>query len=130
MKKARDKETAKAKGDAGDTAATMNRKQRGLAAGDVGGTAAMMAQARRDLAVAFSRLESPAEIEQAFVDFLTASEMRDLQARWLIFKMLAAGETQREISRILGVSLCKITRGSRFLKSPRNIVRKMLGDVK
>jgi len=94
------------------------------------GTGAMMAQARRDLAAAFSRLGSEAEVEQAFVDFLTASELRDLQARWLIFKMLEDGVTQREISRVLGVSLCKITRGSRFLKSPKTIVRKMLAAAK
>lgn len=94
------------------------------------GTGAMMAQARRDLAAAFSRLGSAAEVEQAFVDFLTASELRDLQARWLIFKMLEDGVTQREISRVLGVSLCKITRGSRFLKSPKTIVRKMLAAAK
>lgn len=90
------------------------------------GAGPMMAQARRDLALAFSRLGSAQEVEQAFIDFLTASELRDLQARWLIFKMLEEGVTQREISRILGVSLCKITRGSRFLKSPRTIVHRML----
>lgn len=89
-----------------------------------------MDQARRELAAAFSGLGSPAEVEQAFVDFLTASEFRDLQARWLIFKMLDAGVTQREISSALGVSLCKITRGSRFLKSPHAIVRKMLERVR
>lgn len=93
------------------------------------GTGPMMEQARADLALAFSRLESPAEVEQAFIDFFTASELRDLQARWLIFKMLEDGVTQREISRILGVSLCKITRGSRFLKSPRTIVRRMLANA-
>ncbi len=86
----------------------------------------LMEQAKSELASAFARLTSPEEVERAFVDFLTASEFHDLQARWLIFKMLEAGVTQREISNTLGVSLCKITRGSRFLKSPRTIVRKML----
>lgn len=94
------------------------------------GTSGLMAQARADLALAFSRLRTPEEIGQAFVDFLTASELRDLQARWLIFKMLDEGVTQREISRQLGVSLCKITRGSRFLKSPRTIVHRMLGEAR
>lgn len=93
------------------------------------GSGAMLAQARADMAAAFSRLGSAEEVEQAFVDFLTASEMRDLQSRWLIFKMLEDGVTQREISRILGVSLCKITRGSRFLKSPKTIVHRMLAGT-
>lgn len=94
------------------------------------GTAGIMAQAGKDLARAFSRLHDPVEIEQAFVDFFTTSELRDLQSRWLIFKMLDEGVTQREISRLLGVSLCKITRGSRFLKSPRTIVHKMLAEAR
>lgn len=94
------------------------------------GTAGMMSQAREDLALAFSRLHTPEETAQAFVDFFTASELRDLQSRWLIFKMLDEGVTQREISRLLGVSLCKITRGSRFLKSPRTIVHRMLADAR
>lgn len=93
------------------------------------GAAALLTRARADLALAFSRLQTPEDMERAFVDFFTASELRDLQARWLIFKMLEDGVTQREISRILGVSLCKITRGSRFLKSPKTIVRKMLDEV-
>lgn len=93
------------------------------------GAAALLTRARADLALAFSRLQTPEDMERAFVDFFTASELRDLQARWLIFKMLEDGVTQREISRVLGVSLCKITRGSRFLKSPKTIVRKMLDEV-
>ena len=94
------------------------------------GTAGIMAQAGEDLALAFSRLGTPEETRQAFFDFFTASELRDLQSRWLIFKMLDEGVTQREISRLLGVSLCKITRGSRFLKSPRTIVHRMLAEAK
>lgn len=93
------------------------------------GLAPVMSQALDEFAEAISKLNSPDDVKQSLIDFLTASELRDLQARWLIFKMLAEGVTQREISKSLGVSLCKITRGSRFLKSPRTIVRKMLATV-
>ena len=84
---------------------------------------------RRELATAFTMIETPEEMEQTFIDFLTVSEQRDLYSRWLIFKMLEQGLTQREISRELGVSLCKITRGSRFLKSPRTIVHRLLDGL-
>lgn len=85
-----------------------------------------LCQARRELSAAFAKLDSPKDVERAFIDFLTESEQRDLYARWLIFKMLERGDRQRDISRRLGVSLCKITRGSRFLKSSRTVVRRML----
>lgn len=87
-------------------------------------------EARRELAHAFAKLSTPEEIERAFIDFLTVGEQRDLYSRWLIFKMLEAGEKQRDISKKLGVSLCKITRGSRFLKSSRTIVKRMLADAR
>lgn len=87
---------------------------------------ARMKEARHELAEAFARLSSAEEVEQAFVDFLTVSEQRDLYSRWMIFKLLEQGMTQRDISKLLGVSLCKITRGSRFLKSSKTIVKRML----
>jgi TrpR family trp operon transcriptional repressor len=87
-------------------------------------------EARSELATAFSKLSKPEEVEQAFIDFLTVGEQRDLYSRWLIFKMLEAGEKQRDISKKLGVSLCKITRGSRFLKSSNTIVKRMLADAR
>ncbi len=86
----------------------------------------LMRQAQKELAAAFASLSNPKDVERAFVDFLTPAEQRDLYSRWLIFKMLEDGVTQREISQKLGVSLCKITRGSRFLKSSKTIVRRML----
>ena len=41
-------------------------------------------------------------------------------------KLLLAGRTQRSIAAELGLSLCKITRGSRELKSPNSICRKLI----
>ena len=49
-------------------------------------------------------------------DILTSNELRELCQRWRVIKMLAAGQTQREIAKTLKTSLCKITRGSRELK--------------
>ena len=53
-----------------------------------------------------------------FLDaLLTPSEMARLDLRWRLVRMLVAGVPQREIAKKLGISLCKITRGSRELKS-------------
>jgi TrpR family trp operon transcriptional repressor len=48
-------------------------------------------------------------------DLLTPAEYRDTALRWRIIKLLSQGVAQREIAESLGVSLSKITRGSREL---------------
>ncbi len=82
--------------------------------------------ASRELAEAIAELSSPEDVESALAVFLTKAEMRDLTLRWQILKMLEQGITQRDISKAFGVSLCKITRGSRFRKSSPAIVKHML----
>ena len=47
---------------------------------------------------------------------LTPAEIADVAARWALVKALKQRIPQREIARDLGISLCKITRGSRELK--------------
>ena len=69
----------------------------------------------------------PSEVERFFEDVFTKAETRDIALRWRIFQLLHEGVTQREIGERLGVSLCKITRGSKFLKDPGSVVRKILG---
>lgn len=48
-------------------------------------------------------------------DLLTPAEYRDTALRWRIVKLLSQGIPQRDIAGSLGVSLSKITRGSREL---------------
>jgi TrpR family trp operon transcriptional repressor len=55
-------------------------------------------------------------IEKFFVSFLTPRELHELSQRWELVKLLDQGMTQRGIAKKLGISLCKITRGSRELK--------------
>ena len=87
---------------------------------------ASAAEAHAELIAAIASLDTAEAVERAFVALLTSAERRDIQSRWLIFKMLDAGMTQREISKALGVSLCKITRGSRFMKTSRAIIEQMM----
>jgi len=47
---------------------------------------------------------------------LTPAEIADIAARWALVKALRQKIPQREIAKDLGVSLCKITRGSKELK--------------
>ena len=52
-------------------------------------------------------------LESFFYCLLTPAETADIASRWALVKALREGKTQREIGKNLGVSLCKITRGSR-----------------
>ena len=57
------------------------------------------------------------ELLEAFIScLLTPAETADIASRWALVKALREGTSQREIAKNLGVSLCKITRGSRELK--------------
>ena len=59
------------------------------------------------------------ELLESFIScLLTPAEKADIASRWALVKELREGKTQREIAKDLGVSLCKITRGSRELKKP------------
>ena len=59
-------------------------------------------------------------------EILTPAEARDLALRWRLLQRLHAGEPQRHIAGELGISLCKITRGSRILKRTNGVIRGIL----
>lgn len=65
-------------------------------------------------------------IENLLAEMLTPSERETLALRWELLKMLHDGIPQREISKALGISLCKITRGSRELKKEDSTVKEVL----
>ena len=68
-------------------------------------------------------------IEAFFRELLTPAETADIAARWALVKALEQKIPQRAIAKNLGISLCKITRGSRELKKPNSAFREMLGRI-
>lgn len=54
-------------------------------------------------------------------EILTDNERRQLDDRWRLMEMLHQGKPQREVAADLGISLCKITRGSKILKTPESV---------
>nr|NJM01435.1 transcriptional regulator [Desulfobacula sp.] len=66
------------------------------------------------------------ELKHFFEDLFTPAELDDISLRWKLLKDLYEGLTQRKIADKYGISLCKITRGSRILKKKDSIVRKLL----
>jgi TrpR family trp operon transcriptional repressor len=79
-----------------------------------------------ELAGALSKSADSALIEAFLRHLLTPAEIADIAGRWALVKALEQRIPQREIARDLGVSLCKITRGSRELKSPESAFQRIL----
>jgi TrpR family trp operon transcriptional repressor len=79
-----------------------------------------------ELSRALAAIREPDFIEDLLRCLLTPAETADIAARWALVKALDAGHSQREIARDLGISLCKITRGSRELKKPNSAFRRAL----
>ncbi len=73
-----------------------------------------------------SQLDSRDEVCKFLYEMLSESEISLLTKRWRILNMLAEGKTQREIAKDLNVSLCKVTRGSKILKTQDAVVTKYL----
>jgi TrpR family transcriptional regulator, trp operon repressor len=78
-----------------------------------------------EMAKALSKAD-PDLIGDFFVCLLTPSEMDEIAKRWALVKEIATGRPQREIAKDLGLSLCKITRGSRELKKESSAFKRML----
>ena len=60
--------------------------------------------------------KTPAAMEKALGDLLTASEFDDVARRLQIIEMLAEGIPQRQIADRLGVGIATVSRGSNVLK--------------
>ena len=79
-----------------------------------------------ELADILSNINKPDEITRFFDEILTDKEKKDILLRWELMKMLERGIPQRTIASELGISLCKITRGSKILKSEGSVIGKIL----
>ena len=83
----------------------------------------------RELTAVIRGAENPEAARIFFSTLLTPRERSRLALRWRLVCMLRQGFTQREIGRLLGVSLCKITRGAKVLKDDKSVTKKILGGV-
>ncbi len=81
-----------------------------------------------EIAAVLARLEDPADIEAFLKAILTPAELREVAGRWQLVEMLHRGISQRKIADCLGMSLCKITRGSRELKKPSSILKRIFDE--
>lgn len=84
----------------------------------------------QDLYALFASVDSLEEAEKLLHDLLTPQEMESLSERWQLIQQLDAGTPQRDIAADLGVSISKITRGSRMLQQGSGGFRYFLDKLK
>ena len=72
------------------------------------------------------QLKNKEETAAFLTKLLTETEISTLSKRWRILYMLSSGFTQRDISKELQVSLCKVTRGAKVLKDKNSVITKYL----
>ena len=73
-------------------------------------------QQLRDLYKLLSSVENDKEAKMLLDDLFTPQEVASLSERWQLIQELHKGTSQRDIAKNLGVSISKITRGSRMLQ--------------
>jgi TrpR family trp operon transcriptional repressor len=78
------------------------------------------------LASVFAGIQDPVLMAEFFTEIFTPAEIDDLVLRWRLLEMLHSGNSQREIATELGISLCKITRGSKVLRSGGSVTERIL----
>lgn len=79
-----------------------------------------------EMSSALAHTADPELVEDFLYSVFTEFEADEIAKRWALVKDLAAGHPQRVIAKRLGLSLCKITRGSRELKKPNSAFKRML----
>jgi TrpR family trp operon transcriptional repressor len=73
-------------------------------------------QQLKELYQLLSSVESEEEAKMLLDDLFTPQEVASLCERWQLIQELHKGTPQRDIAKKLGVSISKITRGSRMLQ--------------
>ena len=84
--------------------------------------------ALNELSAALAAVNDPVNMRKFLREIHTPGELKDLALRWRLLKMLDRGYPQRGIARELKISLCKITRGSKILKTRNSITRTLIKD--
>jgi TrpR family trp operon transcriptional repressor len=83
-----------------------------------------------EIAKVLASAKDEKRIEAFFNSLFTEKEIADISSRWELVKLLDNGMSQRKIAKKLGLSLCKITRGSRELKKTNSPFKYFIDKLK
>ena len=87
-------------------------------------------EAWKELIEALCRNDDPVLMASFLESLLTEYEIDEVTKRWALVRLLDEGVSQRNIAKGLGLSLCKITRGSKELKKDDSPFARMISDFK
>ncbi|HUW70580.1 MAG TPA: Trp family transcriptional regulator [bacterium] len=79
-----------------------------------------------EMSRALAATDDPELIQEFLYSLFTKAEADEIAKRWALVKRIGEGMPQRAIAAELGLSLCKITRGSRELKKEGSAFKRML----
>ncbi len=82
--------------------------------------------ALKELSTTLSEVNDKELLEEFLKCLLTDSEIGEVTSRWTLVRRLKEGQTQRAIAKDLGLSLCKITRGSKELKKENSAFKQVI----
>ena len=84
------------------------------------------ARGLNEIAGELAAIGDAALVRRFLESILTPREREEIAGRWELVKLLHQGVSQRQVARRLGMSLCKITRGSRELKKKDSAFKAVL----
>lgn len=79
----------------------------------------MKSEHLKELVSIFAQLKTPERARLFLRDILTPHELAQVAERWQIIKRLNAGMPQRKIKEELGISIQRVTRGSKAFQRNR-----------
>lgn len=86
----------------------------------------MKKKALGEMARTLAKVDDP-ELICGFLEcLLTPYELDEISSRWILVKLIDQGMSQRKIASELGLSLCKITRGSKELKKKNSPFKRFI----
>ena len=74
----------------------------------------------------YTKIDDPEVMENFFNEIFTPAERRDFATRWQSMNLISQKIPQRKIAEMLGISLCKITRGAKVLKEKDSVSARIL----
>ena len=86
----------------------------------------MKEESLKELDEVLARCEDKELIADFLGALLTPHELGEVTSRWALVRLIDEKMSQREIAERLGMSLCKITRGSREYQKTDSPFRKMI----
>ena len=87
-------------------------------------------EAFEELVSAVAATDDRELVAEFFRSLLTEYEIDEITKRWALVRRIDDGQSQRSIAKELGLSLCKITRGSKQLKRENSAFGKMIAIYK